>query len=583
MVAAVLPSLLLNDLELFGTTTNPEYHVAKASGETWDLSEAVPIIAVITGTFLDGDQVTGSRSGNRSPVLPIRVTGTSQLDLETKVNRLLVIVNSPLFTFTYTPPNGLPVVVDCYRGSWRRSRVVLEEQGLSTLVTLKFQASPFGRSNALEQITVAAALLVDGFNNGTGLTGATYQTGTKYEGTGAAQVTLNRQAGIGTGYYWYNNSTPVSRAVGPLNLSTYASLGVRFRWAAPTGQSWNVQLQLNLSDGTHSGSLATPLIIPAGSTAWYLYSFSLADFTAANPLVNLAAITSYQIYVTTSQNYFASAPGATATAFIDDLRAYPSASTSLSTTHGSVLTLPAVKGTARAPLSLTVTQGGGGMTSLLIHRPPVGQDPDAAILAALSGSPPAATVAGPNNTFRGTYTVVLLATAQGSGSRTVNVKVEHKQGATVLATVNITTPAYTTNPTAPYLLVDDVTLPLMDVPDENVTDTLVFTVTSVGGTADTFTDIALCDTRGQFLAVTALPAGTTVVYIDDPEPPVDLGQVYASATDRTAASSVRGNVRDSGGTLFVEPGDDKILVASPDGVPTLTATYPPCWLDGRTV
>lgn len=584
-------SLLLADTyELLDPTVNTQFSLAPDS----DFGEPVPDLATVPGVLLSGDMVAGTRSGNRTIRLKVVVRATDRVTLASYVNDLIQVVDAQLtgsFTLQWTPSGGLPVTFDCFRGSWTRERIFTRELQLVTVVTLTCQAYPFGRSDA--PVTVAAAspqLQVDSLNSAP--TNGTLDTSLKYEGTGSASVTLTRNTFAGprgTTMYYYTSPT-VSRAVSSTNLSSYASVGVRFYWPAPTvGAPWTTNVTLTLSDGTRSATATATVVQAGGSTAWTLLFFSLSALAATvsgGALPNLAAITSWKLDLSTGMKTLSIAPASSPTIHYDDLRAFPSSSTAISTGTGAVVTIPAVIGTAPALAALTVTEGGGSMTNLLLHRPPVDQDTDAAILVALSGTPKTATVAAANNTFKGTYSVVVLLGTPGSGSRTVSVQFDHKQGSTVLATQTVSA-TYTT-PTGKFAIMHDyITLPLVPVPDENTTDTLVITVTNSGGTADTFTDVALIDNRGQLVLLGSLPSGTKTVYVDEPDPIAELGQIYASATDRTAAQGLLGwglNTRIGYGAIVFEPGDNRLLAASPDGVvPTITGSYDPRWLDERTL
>src|SRR5256885_814556 len=136
-------SLVLDGLyELIGGVTNPEYRLGPSTDH---FGHPVPDTAVIAGSLLDGDRVTGQRSANRSVALPVYVTGTDRTDLAANVNRLLQIVDAQAkasFTLTWTPDGGLPVVFDCWRGSYTRERVLTREGQLVTAGALSFPAHP---------------------------------------------------------------------------------------------------------------------------------------------------------------------------------------------------------------------------------------------------------------------------------------------------------------------------------------------------------------------------------------------------------------------------------------------------------
>jgi hypothetical protein len=570
--------LLLNGLyQLIGPTTNGEYRL----GDDCDFGVPVPDTATISGVLLDGDRVVGDRTSNRVMSIPVVVIGTSATDLALKVNRIIQTVDSAAFTLAWTPAGGMTVIYDGYRGSWARERVPGRDSRFITVIRITFPASPFGRSDSVETIAVASPQLpID--NMATAPTNTTSDAVVFYEGTKSAKLTLTRNGSAGAGY-WYVLPLNAVKTGLSLDLTGYTSMSVRFRWPAPATYvaDWTVYLAFYLSDGTHTAEVLASLTVAPGATDWKLVTVSLADFLAADPALNLAAITSYQIGVSTYLRYTVGTPGATVNAWIDDVRAYPSSSSSMTSTNGAVLTVPSVKGTARAPLSLTLS-GVTFTNGVLVHSPPGSQDPDAPVVSAIGIGSPATLTAGAN-TLSGTYGIVLLIGTAGSGTRTVTLTIAQKQGATTLKTETLTQPIVGTPPTGKFLEMGSVTLPLVPVPDENTGITYVFTVTS-GATAGTYTDLVLCDSQGQFVMVTAPLAGTTSIYIDAPPAISDVAPIYGTASDRTAAVAVRSSVRDSGGgPPFVEPGDNRIVVASPNGLPTLSASYSPHWLDERDV
>lgn len=578
-------SLLLDGLyELIGGATNPEYRLMPSSDA---LGQPAPDTALIAGTLLDGDRVTGLRSANRNVTLPIMVTGTSRSDIAVKVNRLLQVVDAQSkssFTLTWQPDGGLPVIFDCYRGGYTRERIITREAQLVTVVTLAFQANPFGRSDVINSISaVSPQLQIDSMDATTPPTGATRDTTNKYEGTASASTAAVRHsfAVFGGTQYSYSSANAL-RTITAVDLSSFPSVGVRVRWVAPVvGSAWSCTVTLYLGDGSNTGSVTTGFAVAGGSTAWQLVTFPLASLVPVAGTLNLTAVTQWQLLFGTARKTLTTAPTASPNPVnYDDLRAYPAASTAVSTPEGAVVTIPAVAGSARSPLAVSADRGGSALADLLVHHPPIWQDLDAQILAQLVTN--TVTIAAANNTFRGTYTLWLLLGTLGSGTRTVTVTLTHKQGATTLATATLVR-TYSATP-GHGIAIGEVTLPLKDVPAENVADTLVIAVSSTGGTADTFTDVALCDTSGETVWIGSPPASSLGVYVDEPDPATECPAVYASTTtDRTAAVSVLGdaNTRFGGGGLFVVPGDNRLLTASSSGTPNLVASYYDRWLDER--
>lgn len=547
----VIGSDALGYFELVDQSGGSPYEVTADA----DLGAPVPDTATIEGVLLDGDRVSGQRSGNRTLNLPTRVTGTSKADVSTKVAALQRIVDSPSFTVQWTPDGSSTVVYDCFRGTSPRSRIVEVEDAFMTSITLNFPALPYGRSVDAQTIAVTASSQIDSFD--TAPTGATLDASVKYEGTGSAKFAFTSYTNVG--FNPHSTSATVSRTFAARDYSDHAAVSLRVRMPDTVPTS----VTLTLTSAAGSATYTSKYVTATGSK-WALISVSLTGGTGT---VDLSAVTGYSLHLsallTDLTGDFVN---------IDDLRVLTAASSRIVTAYGDVLTVPAVSGTARAPVSATVDIGGATFTNLLLHRPPGDQDPDLAILMALaSGS---ATVDSDNAAYDGTYSAVALLSAHGTGSRTITLTVTQDVDGTTVATGSV---AVTTATTLALIPLGLITLPLAAVPPECTTVSYTFAITAGG--SDIVAALGLCDTRGQTIVATGLPTSTTVVYVDEPDPASGIGRIYASATDRTAASSVLGLCRTSGGPFQMEPGDQALLAASTLGSPNLTVKLRPRWLD----
>lgn len=225
------------------------------------------------------------------------------------------------------------------------------------------------------------------------------------------------------------------------------------------------------------------------------------------------------------------------------------------------------------------------ISGICIHRPPGDQDPDLAILVSLGATNPAtAAIPAENARYGGTYSVVLLASVHGTGDRHVSVVAEQTVGGTIVGSATVERDYDTTSFDGLFLVVGELTLPPYRVPDDCTTSEITFTITgtNTGGTNSQWADLLLLDTYGQAILVGSLPAGTTVVYVDEPDAGTNDPHVYASASDRSAAFSVMGIADVTGGPISFDPGDNRLLVVTPTGLPDLTVDYFPRWLDERT-
>lgn len=217
------------------------------------------------------------------------------------------------------------------------------------------------------------------------------------------------------------------------------------------------------------------------------------------------------------------------------------------------------------------------VANLLLHSPPTSQDPDATILAGLSAG--TVTIPDANMNYDDTFSVVAFLSGSATASRTITATLTQKVGATTVATATLNAAV---SGTQTILSLGGIALPLVAVPTDNSNGSLIIAITSSNGT-DAFTDVALCSTSGQTILLPTLPAGTTAVYVDQPDPTVGVGPLYCSATDRTSAFSCANLANPLGGPLIFEPGNNQLLVASTSGAPNASLTVPSAWLDEALV
>lgn len=574
MAIKILPNALtLNGVPVIGVGST-QYVLATGI----DTGQILPDTTTLSSLLFDGDIVSGDRTGNRTWNLTILVfaVNPTRADLSAQINALLAALNVDSFPVVWTP-GGCPSSTVMTRGrpTLTVQKSLIVNDSLAAQVAVSFQTGPFMASTGVQTITVPASggpaqLQVDGMNTSP-FTNGTLNTSTKFEGAGSCAFTMTRSAPFPSTTVY--TSRIVGRALSGDDLSSYASASVRLNLenlAIPVG----VTVTLRLTDGGATYLFPFTYSAVAVNAAWILCTF---DLMSVSPSL-LTAVTQWGIELSTTQ-YPAIAAGSF-TAFIDDLRAYPPGSVGNSTAEGGVLTIPSIMGSARTPVALEVDRAGSTFTNLLVHSPPAGQDPDLTILAGLSGG--SVTVPNANMHYKDTFSAVALCTASGSGTRTVTVTFTQKQGSTTVATATLTQVVTGTAP--PILNFGDMTLPLLAVPPENSGCSLIIAITSTGGSADTWSDVALCSTSGQTILLTGLGAAVAceAVYVDPPSPLVGVGNIYqAGSLSRVAAMFISGLI--GGGPLIVEPGNNKLLVASAAGAPGVTVTYTPQWLDEAQV
>ena len=563
-------SLLVAGLEMLGSTTNPEYRLAR----DFDFGEGEPDQATIESLYLDGEVIQGLRTRNRQMQLPVTVRTSNSQSLTENVNTLLQRVNDPSFEVQWTPDGGLPLTFDCYRAVCQRPRDLTEEaQGYARLI-LTFAARPFGRSpNAVSVSASAASNQLDSF--ATAPTGAALDTSIKYEGTGSAKATL-----AGTAWFTtrtYATSTPVSRTYGSSqNLSSDKAVTMRFRW--PVASDSLVTATLTLTSAAGNGIITTTVKFKANATGWKLVSFPL---TGNLGTLDLTAVTGYSLTISTTR---IDSTSSTAFFWIDDQRRVQSSSALTTTTHGANLLLPATVGSARCPANLSIVASGGSFAQFLLHSPPADQDPDAQILSSLStgSADQTVTIAADNANLRGTFSIV-LGVGTASGASTYEITVTQKENGTAVGGIAFIQGSWNATGAGGKLIpAGEITLPLFDTPADNSLTSYTFRVNITSG-SDRYSELMLLDTRGQTVYTDGKVYPGTVVYIDEPQPLQSGSNVYVSASDRTAAWSKLIECVLTGGPVMLEPGLNKMLAWVDAGTPTVTASYYPRWLDERVV
>lgn len=395
-------------------------------GQGYDLGTPVPVTTLVTGMMLDGDRQSGVRTGNKTVSLPIIITANDRVALSQMTDDLMAACNVPAFTLQWTPDGGMPVIWDCYRATpkitWDER---LEDQAGGTIcqreVDLTMSAAPFGRSPDAQ--TVAASqvpLLLDEFN--TAPTGA-YLDSTQSTDPGGTSALLYPWWGWSGGVLQRATGGRISRNfAAPMNLSAYvkASVWVRHR---PSVGSVTLALTLRLNVGT----TGAPVWVEATGSA--LFDTDTANFTPVTfllPTAALAAVVGYQLVALCQpaagqKNDFAGI-------YFDELYALGPAMTRLSTPHGAVLSIAGIIGSARAPANLTAIAPLAG-PGMLLHRPPIDQDPN---LQILTGLPPLVgmpvTIGAAQARFDGTYSAVLAAQPGSTGSHTTTLQLAQTIG-----------------------------------------------------------------------------------------------------------------------------------------------------------
>jgi hypothetical protein len=126
-------------VELGGS--DPSYVIAD---EGFDAGDPTALTTVVSSLLLDGDRVTGTRSGNRRFALQVLIGGRSRQERDDLTDRLVRSVDASTFHLTWTPDGGDPIRWDCYRAQSTIDWSDVQDKTWLRGVSLTFQAEPFG-------------------------------------------------------------------------------------------------------------------------------------------------------------------------------------------------------------------------------------------------------------------------------------------------------------------------------------------------------------------------------------------------------------------------------------------------------
>lgn len=194
-----------------------------------------------------------------------------------------------------------------------------------------------------------------------------------------------------------------------------------------------------------------------------------------------------------------------------------------------------------------------------------------------------------NSRYDGTYTAYLIASSFNSptASRTITVQMrQYPYSGGTAVTLNLVrslTPSTDLLGTQTIIDLGPVTLPLADIPPGSLSPYFACTVTDTN-TSDRFLDLVLIDSQGTFVLINVGSSSVfNNIWIDQPDATRDLGRILGSNADRDqAVSAIQYAERFSGGPLAVYPdSNNRLFVYSAQGVPGLTAFYPPQWWTER--
>ena len=372
-----LDSLVIGGvIELLGgpggtVSTNPACPGAKfqlVSG--YDMSAPQPTSDYVGSLILDGERPYGRRASDRTITLPIRITAPDFTTLAAARELLMQVIDAQAWTLKWTRDatsafsgglgTALPLLLDCFRAQpsvplwggpdgYNRTPVAM--------ITLTFQALPYGHSDALTQLLVAspipggsspsAPVVLDTFSSvsGSGFS----QSSAHIVGPHSAMWTASGPTNAPN----YLNSFTAKNLTGLTALSVWVGVGANF----PQTFSNPCTIYFQLVDSTSrllTFSVQRTLTPSANASVpnWKLITAAIPQGRA----FTYSQVTGYFISVfNTPDDWFGY------NTWYDHLTAYGQ-SIQVAGARGSVYNLLGAGGTARTPLIVQAQQPGGAQT-----------------------------------------------------------------------------------------------------------------------------------------------------------------------------------------------------------------------------
>jgi len=572
------------------------------------LGDPQAVTDTIRAQLTMGSFVTGAFTDNRTIKLQVLIQAPDRLSLSAADSALRAVVNSTTpQVLQWIPEGGYPLLFDTFRGQVDTEWSGKLEGALARRVTVTMLALPFGRSDVQRSIAGSAST-VQLLNTSSSL--PTYyvpasSSGPPYYPVSIpptfAQVSAVPMTTVGTAYSPVTSPAPVEgTGAMRIDFTPFPSdhgLGDTEWGAAKLGETglslvmtgmetvtldvYNVtsdkrvyEAFLTLTD--HLGASQTFTALCPSFTGWQTATFDISATT-----LDLSSITGWSLFLISvgfgGAGQTTNVANQTGTWYICMLRAFPSSSTSASTTHGAVFKLANVLGDAQAPASIAADRGGTNtIGGFLLYKAPAGTPATTPSLLGLTGSAPSTGTTSAPSTFNDTYRVFL---ANGGGSNIAaggTLTITQKVNGTTVATATLTTATVAGG--SKWADCGDITLPLIDIPAEASAITYGFSFSA------TATDVILASTHGALAFVPVLSTAKPYVWADEATA-FGAGEVYAgSSADRSDATALLGLTGAiMSGAFSVDPGDNYLLAYCIDGAfSNVTVTYSDRYLGERT-
>jgi hypothetical protein len=293
----------------------------------YDLGDPQPTQDFVETLLLDGERPFGSRTSNRTMVIPVQINAPTQQTLNAARDYLLSVINQQEFEVSWTPAaTGLTTIYKCFRalpsqsmygfnnlreGVANNGRIVAPAIGL---VTVNIQALPFGvsgddgtvqidfASNLVNGPPIASAVTLDDFS-GTIDTADGWISNTQYPVLGSHAVFHRQAVPIVVPWkpavYSRTGLTPANITGCPV-LAVWLGQSYDTQWPNTVSVMKQVTISAVLTDSTGRTVSCkqtisnTPWSMDPNKPAWKQFSLPIPQ---NNPKFSYNAVTGYKLTV----------------------------------------------------------------------------------------------------------------------------------------------------------------------------------------------------------------------------------------------------------------------------------------------
>jgi hypothetical protein len=320
----------------------------------FNLGAPQPQTDVVAQMIVDGSRPVGRRSGNRTVAMDLVITGPSRQIIAAAREILLQLIDQDTWQLTWCRDGGLPMVLDCYRAQATQIPYSLTRDAQRvTLLTVTFEAAPFGRSDEPLQLqfespaagTTAppSPVTLDVYSSSGGWATGWSRSNVHAVGTYSAHWDDDTTS---ADYPVLTRSFTAADITGLSSLSWWVGLGDSSGWTQNVTFSW----VLADASGHHLTVGVTRRCTCSSNESSPYWQLVTAPLPAAGSF-DLAHVTGYVFSAWTSSGYSRAGD-----VYLDTLQAVPTSSAKVPSVRGTVYTLLGIQGSARAPLSLLVQQ-----------------------------------------------------------------------------------------------------------------------------------------------------------------------------------------------------------------------------------